>query len=145
MPVTAQAREAEGPAVPAPPLLPQGAAGKVPADRWTWRTPAGRAVSGAVGAAALGGAFALGGALEPAFWAALVAPDSVFFFGAKEPAPFARRYNTLHDPRIAAGLLAAGTALRSRRLLVAGLGWTAHIAIDRAFGFGRRRPDGAVH
>ncbi|GAA3233951.1 hypothetical protein GCM10020256_50450 [Streptomyces thermocoprophilus] len=54
-------------------------------------------------------------------------------------------YNRLHDPRVAAGLLATGALTASRTLLLAGLGWTVHIAADRAFGYGTRRADGAIH
>ncbi|MCK1822839.1 DUF4260 domain-containing protein, partial [Streptomyces sp. XM83C] len=43
------------------------------------------------------------------------------------------------DPRVRRVLTA------SRSLLLAGLGWTVHIAADRAFGYGTRRADGAIH
>ncbi|GAA2939082.1 DUF4260 family protein [Streptomyces enissocaesilis] len=137
------------PQAPSPRPVPSGE----PADRWTWRTPAGRALSAAVGVAALGSGFALGGAVGLPFWAALVAPDLVFLRKADPPATGPGRlppgtvgpYNTLHDPRLAAALLAAGVLTASRPLLLAGLGWTAHIAVDRACGFGLRRPDGAIH
>ncbi|MFF9273813.1 DUF4260 family protein [Streptomyces griseosporeus] len=124
-----------------------------PADRWTWRTPAGRALSGATAVAALGAGFALGGALSGAFWGSLIAPDLAFLRPSKlPPVPpgilppdNVGLYNGLHDPRVAAALLATGALTASRTLLLAGLGWTAHIAADRAFGYGLRRPDGAIH
>lgn len=131
----------------APPAAP------APADRWTWRTPAGRALSGATAVAAIGTGFALGGAVTLTFWASLIAPDVVFLRPSKLPPPppgilppdNVDLYNRLHDPRLAAGLLAAGVLTGSRTALLAGLGWTAHIAADRAFGYGLRRPDGAIH
>ncbi|WP_338696871.1 DUF4260 family protein [Streptomyces sp. Q6] len=125
----------------------------VPADGWTWRSPGGKLLSAAVGAAAFGTGVALGGVVSWPFWAALVAPDLAFLHkGATPPAgpghvspETVRVYNTLHDPRLAVGLVAAGALTASRPLLLAGLGWTTHIAVDRAFGFGTRRPDGAIH
>jgi hypothetical protein len=124
-----------------------------PADRWTWRTPAGRALSAATAVAALGTGIALGGAVTWTFWASLVAPDLVFLRPSKLP-PTAPGilppdnvdlYNRLHDPRVAGALLAGGVLTGSRQVLLAGLGWTVHIAADRAFGYGTRRPDGAIH
>ncbi|MEU0439724.1 MULTISPECIES: DUF4260 family protein [unclassified Streptomyces] len=138
---------------PTAPRRPAAPAGPAPADRWTWRTPAGRALSGATAIAAFGTGLALGGALSPAFWGSLVAPDLVFLRpSALPPVPpgilppdNVPLYNRLHDPRVAAGLLATGALTASRTLLLAGLGWTVHIAADRAFGYGTRRADGAIH
>ncbi|WP_369236293.1 DUF4260 family protein [Streptomyces sp. R21] len=124
-----------------------------PVDLWTWRSTAGRTLSAVTGAASFGTALALGGALSPTFWTSLIAPDFAFFHTGKTP-PVAPRhlppdmvplYNTLHDPRLAGALLAGGVLTASRTLLLAGLGWTTHIAVDRAFGYGKRRPDGAIH
>ncbi|MFF1698385.1 DUF4260 family protein [Streptomyces sp. NPDC058257] len=131
---------------PAPPT-------PVPADRWTWRTTTGRALSAVTGAAAFGTGLALGGAVGWTFWTALIAPDvALFHRGATPPAgpgrlspDSVRFYNTLHDPRLAGAVVAAGVLTANRPLLLAGLGWTTHIAVDRAFGFGFRRPDGAIH
>ncbi|MFE1956332.1 MULTISPECIES: DUF4260 family protein [Streptomyces] len=124
-----------------------------PVDRWTWRHPEGRLLSAAVGAAAFTTGLALGGAVSLPFWAALIAPDLAFLHRGKTPPAgpghvspdTVRLYNTLHDPRLAAGTVAAGALTASPALLLAGLGWTTHIAVDRAFGFGTRRPDGAIH
>jgi hypothetical protein len=131
---------------PAPPA-------SFPVDRWTWRTTTGRALSAATGAAAFGTGLALGGAVGWTFWTALVAPDAAFFHRGTTPSAgpghlspdTVRLYNTLHDPRLAGAVVVAGVLTANRRLLLAGLGWTTHIAVDRAFGFGMRRPDGAIH
>ncbi|WP_445529206.1 DUF4260 family protein [Streptomyces cyslabdanicus] len=133
------------------PPAPSGTA--APADRWTWRSPRGRMLSAAVGAATFGTGLAVGGVASLPFWVALAAPDLAFLHkGATSPPArghlspnTVRLYNTLHDPRLATGLIAAGVLTTSRPLLLAGLGWTTHIAMDRAVGFGIRRPDGAIH
>ncbi|MFD6167370.1 DUF4260 family protein [Streptomyces coeruleorubidus] len=124
-----------------------------PRDAWTWRSTPGRVLSAATGAAAFGTGIALGGAVGWAFWTSLVAPDIALLHRPETPPSGPGRlspdtvplYNTLHDPRLAASLLAAGVLTASRPLLLAGLGWTTHIAVDRAFGYGIRRPDGAIH
>lgn len=54
-------------------------------------------------------------------------------------------HNGLHNPVAPASVLALGLATLSQPLVVGGLGWFAHIALDRAFGFGLRRPDGHMH
>ncbi|MCX4586268.1 DUF4260 family protein [Streptomyces sp. NBC_01481] len=53
-----------------------------------------------------------------------------------------RPYNVLRSPAIPATLLAFAAATRGRPPAVAGFGWLAHIAVDHAFGYGPRRPDG---
>ena len=52
-------------------------------------------------------------------------------------------YNLLHHPVGPLSLLlAAGGGLVDRFWLVAGLAWAAHIALDRAVGYGLRTPEG---
>lgn len=139
---------------PAPGREPAAApASAAPRDAWTWRGTPGRVLSAAAGAAAFGAGLALGGAASGTFWACLVAPDAAFLHRPATPPSGPGRlspdtvplYNALHDPRLAAALLTAGVLTASRPLLLAGLGWTTHIAVDRAFGYGLRRPDGAIH
>ncbi|MBO1902429.1 DUF4260 family protein [Leucobacter weissii] len=63
-------------------------------------------------------------------------------------------YNFLHRPWLPIALIAAslilplpalGWGLRGGlELFLAGLAWLAHIAVDRAFGFGLRDPEGSI-
>ncbi|WP_246055744.1 DUF4260 family protein [Leucobacter komagatae] len=62
-------------------------------------------------------------------------------------------YNTMHNALIAVGVLAVGFAVFLLTgamdggvwaLGLAGLAWFVHIAVDRAFGFGRRDTDGSI-
>lgn len=125
----------------------------LPRDVWTWRSTPGRVLSAVTGAAAFGTGVALGGAVRWTFWTSLAAPDVAFLHRPRTPPSGPGRlspdtvplYNALHDPRPAAALLTVGVLTASRPLLLAGLGWTTHIAVDRAFGYGIRRPDGAIH
>lgn len=61
-----------------------------------------------------------------------------------------RFYNLMHAPILAMTLAAAGAILllllpaRPWGLALAGLAWMAHIAADRAFGYGLRAPDGSI-
>ena len=60
-----------------------------------------------------------------------------------------RFYNLMHAPILAIALAAAGAILlllpaRPWGLALAGLAWMAHIAADRAFGYGLRAPDGSI-
>jgi hypothetical protein len=60
-----------------------------------------------------------------------------------------RFYNLMHAPILAIALAAAGAIplllpARPWGLALAGLAWTAHIAADRAFGYGLRAPDGSI-
>ncbi len=136
----------------APPTF-AAAAPPVPQDIWTWRHPEGRLLSAAVGVGALTVATAIGGPLTWTFWAGLVGPDLAFLRGRGEPTPgpgYIPRstvglYNTLHRPWAPAATIALGLATLSQPLLVGGLGWLAHIALDRATGVGLRHPDGHIH
>ena len=135
------------------PASPQAAAFKRPWDVWTWDRPLGRALSGLLGAGALAAAVVLGGLAAWTFWVALLAPDIALFYDARNAGPAqgqlspraARLYNVLHHPALALGLIALGAATANQPLLVAGLGWFAHIALDRSLRFGPRRPDGRFH
>ncbi|WP_309227893.1 DUF4260 family protein, partial [Streptomyces lunaelactis] len=111
--------------------------------------PAGRALSGGIGIAALVTGARLGGARSRVLWTTAVLPDIALLYGiAAAPGferlpPYAvRPYNVLHSPAVPAVLLTLAAVTRSRRTAVAGLGWLGHIAVDRAFGYGPRRPDG---
>ena len=62
-------------------------------------------------------------------------------------------YNALHRPWAALVLLGVGAALTlstfgeataGRTIAAAGLAWVAHIAVDRASGYGLRDADGAI-
>lgn len=62
-------------------------------------------------------------------------------------------YNAMHAPVVpvvvlaAAGIAALSGAwglLGARGLLLAALAWAAHIALDRALGYGLREPDGTI-
>lgn len=84
--------------------------------------------------------------------AAAILPDVALigaFAGAGRLRPErVRFYNTLHTPLPAIGLVLAGAGLAigtgSRIALLIGVAWLAHIAIDRACGFGLRKPDGSI-
>ncbi|MQY11656.1 hypothetical protein SRB5_17750 [Streptomyces sp. RB5] len=116
---------------------------------WTYRAPAGRALSGLVGAAALAAGVAVGGRRSRVLWTTAVLPDVALLYGIAGAPTFetlpvyaVRPYNVLHSPAVPAALLTLAGATGSRRVTVAGLGWLAHIAVDRAFGYGPRNADG---
>lgn len=82
-------------------------------------------------------------------------PDVAFFVGAGQqhlqgalPRAAVRTYNTLHRVWIPLGLLAvsflaAGIAAEASAVGIAlAIAWLAHIALDRAFGYGLRNADG---
>lgn len=132
---------------------PPAAAFRRPWDAWTWQQPLGRGLSAVLCVGALTAATLLGGLSTWTFWAGLLAPDVALFYDARNGGPAqgqlspraARLYNALHHPGLALAALAAGAVTANRPLLVAGLGWFAHIAVDRALRFGPRRPDGRFH
>jgi len=102
----------------------------------------------AVWAAAVVGAFAIGGFAEPAVWAGFVLPDLPLLFGFTSsiaPGQLHPRavpsYNAVHALPGPA-LLAASSLLLGPAALAGALAWTAHIALDRAVGYGLRTPDG---
>jgi hypothetical protein len=107
-------------------------------------------VSGAVGAAALGAGARVGGVGSRTLWTCAVLPDAALLYGiASAPSfdPLPRYavlpYNLLHSPGVPLVLLGTARLLRSRGLCVAGLGWLGHIAVDHAWGYGPRHPDGS--
>ncbi|WP_431983481.1 DUF4260 family protein [Streptomyces qinglanensis] len=117
---------------------------------WTWRTPRGRILSGTVGAVALYTGVRLGGPRSRVLWTSAVLPDLALLHGiaaapAFDPLPryAVRSYNLLHSPGVPLLLLGTARALGSRPLRVAACGWLAHIAVDRAFGYGPRARDGS--
>jgi hypothetical protein len=118
---------------------------------WTYQAPAGRATSALVGVAALAAARALAGPRSTTLRVCAVAPDVALLIGVtaaptwKRLPPYAiGPYNALHSPAIPAALLLTAAARRHRGTTVAGLAWLAHIAIDRAFGYGPRDAQGFV-
>jgi hypothetical protein len=77
-------------------------------------------------------------------------PDLTFIAGIGQPhaprqlparaVPF---YNLAHHPLLPLALVvAASFSLLSPSWFVAGLSWLAHVAFDRAFGYGPRTPEG---
>lgn len=119
-----------------------------------------RAVLGAAGLALLGGTIAEmavhGGAVIWSGLLGLTGPDLAFAVGAgqsHEHGRLARRavpfYNVLHRPWLPLIMLAAvsfdGQASeQAAPYIAAALGWLAHIALDRALGFGLRAADGSI-
>ncbi len=109
--------------------------------------PLRRPLLAAGGLAALGGALALLGPWALPLW---LAPDLTFL--AALGAPFDRdgrlapravpAYNAAHALPGPVALAAAG-ALLGPVVLGLGLLWLSHVLLDRALGYGLRRPDGA--
>ncbi|MFI8852397.1 DUF4260 family protein [Streptomyces sp. 891-h] len=118
---------------------------------WSWRSPWGRVCSGTVGAVALCAGARLGGPRSRVLWTCAVLPDVALLYGiAAAPSAFdplpayaVRPYNVLHSPGVPLALFGAARLLGSRNLHVAACGWLAHIATDRACGYGPRAPDGS--
>lgn len=88
--------------------------------------------------------------------AAFVAPDLTFVIGAGQPAPKGSLptravpwYNTMHRMWIpltitsTVAIALAPLTLAGLAGFVGGLSWMAHIALDRAAGYGLRKPDGS--
>lgn len=117
------------------------------------RSPASRAVAGALALGLLGTSVAVVASTGAGWaWVAAVvmAPDVALFLGAGRglaPGQLHRRavplYNALHHPAGPAALAAlwAGGVV-GPGLLAAALAWGAHIAMDRAAGYGLRTRDG---
>lgn len=91
-----------------------------------------------------------------AFLTTFAAPDLTFVIGAGQPTQkghLAARavpwYNAMHRiwlPLAATaiiGVTLAPLAFGSLALFIGGLSWMAHIALDRAAGYGLRNPDGS--
>ena len=85
-----------------------------------------------------------------------VAPDLTFLIGAGQPVAHGHIatnavpwYNAMHRMSLplaltsAVGILLAPLSLGTLALFVGGLSWMAHIALDRAAGYGLRNPDGS--
>ncbi len=83
-------------------------------------------------------------------WVFLVMPDLALLYGmapglakGRLHPRAVRHYNLLHQPFLPALMcLAALLLLGGGPWLAGGLGWGAHIAIDRAVGYGLRTPEG---
>lgn len=81
--------------------------------------------------------------------AAAIAPDLALIgaFDPERPGRLrpsrVRVYNLAHTPGIPLALMLVG-ALTSAVLFVFAGAWLMHIAFDRAFGYGLRRPDGSI-
>jgi hypothetical protein len=83
-------------------------------------------------------------------WALLVAPDAALFLGigrglekGRLHPRAVRLYNALHRPAGPVALALASIWL-GQEWLAGALAWLAHIAIDRAVGYGLRDADGYV-
>jgi hypothetical protein len=111
--------------------------------------PLGRLAWAAVFAGSLGAALWLdAGAWQ--LWALLVAPDAALFVGigrGLEKGQLHPRavplYNALHRP-IGPAVLAIASIWLGQAWLVGALAWLAHIAIDRAVGYGLRDARGYI-
>jgi Domain of unknown function (DUF4260) len=90
-------------------------------------------------AAALAGAIVLAGAGTWQIWVLFVAPDLALLTVTRSVGP----YNALHSVPGPVILIAAALALASPAWVAGGLAWLAHIAMDRAVGYGLRNPDGS--
>ena len=80
---------------------------------------------------------------------AAVLPDVPLAFGAGRGlargqlhARAVPSYNAVHAPWGPLAVLAAASTFDSTLLLAVGLGWAAHIALDRSLGYGPRTPEG---
>lgn len=114
-----------------------------------------RAVYGVVGLLALAAAILEatrhGGATIAATAFFLTAPDLSMLVGASQATPkgyLAPRavpvYNAVHQLGPPLVVLAVFSIVPSTAGFAAGLAWLAHIAIDRAMGYGRRAADGSI-
>ena len=111
-----------------------------------WYLTAGLLLTVAVGAAVVASGVPLWIALTAA-----VAPDVALLAGMGAGLARGRLhpravplYNALHALPAPAALAAAGLALGQAPVAVAAAAWLAHIAFDRAAGYGLRRPDGSL-
>ncbi|MHA3685022.1 DUF4260 family protein [Leucobacter sp. HY1910] len=83
---------------------------------------------------------------------AAVAPDlaliGAFAGGGRLRPERVRFYNLMHSASLASATLTAGAVLAlltpQRWLLLVGLAWLTHIAVDRACGYGPREADGTI-
>ena len=114
-------------------------------DRLPWLA------AGLAALAAGAGAVAAGAGPWWVLAGAAVAPDLSFLAAVGAPFPERGRlapravpvYNLVHRPAGPAALAVVGVAgLVPSWTVVAGLGWLAHIAVDRASGYGLRAADG---
>ncbi|GGU99126.1 MULTISPECIES: DUF4260 family protein [Streptomycetaceae] len=129
---------------------PAPAPDRLPWDSWTWRHPVGRVLSAGLGLGALALGAALGGLTTWTYWVALLAPDTALFYDLANAGPemgqlspkAARLYNLLHHPALPAAVITLGVTTFGQPLVVGGLAWLAHVALDRSFGYGKRLPDG---
>jgi hypothetical protein len=77
------------------------------------------------------------------FFAALVlVPDLSMLAYARGPQVGARIYNAVHSSVVPLGLAVAGHLAGSDGVLLVGLVWLAHVAVDRTFGYGLKLPTG---
>lgn len=121
----------------------------------TWSKIAQRSLYGVVGllafAAAVLEATTHGGATIATAVLFLTAPDLSMLVGASTPKPKGYLapqavpvYNAVHRLAGPIALLAVFSVVPSSAGFAAGLAWLAHIAIDRAAGYGPRRSDGSI-
>ena len=85
------------------------------------------------------------GAFGFSWWllaALLLVPDLSMLAYARGPQFGARVYNAVHSSVLPLGLAVAGHLARSDGVLLVGLVWLGHVAVDRAFGYGLKLPTG---
>ncbi|MFN0114716.1 MAG: DUF4260 family protein [Paracoccaceae bacterium] len=96
----------------------------------------------ALGLATAAAAYALTGGSWLLFAALFLTPDLAMLAYLRGPRFGAALYNLAHWAPPAAALAAAGYAWAHPVLLHLGLIWLAHIAFDRALGYGLKLPSG---
>jgi len=74
------------------------------------------------------------------FAALLLLPDLSMLAYARGPQFGARVYNAAHSSVVPLGLALAGHLARSDGVLLVGLVWLGHVAVDRAMGYGLKLP-----
>ncbi len=115
------------------------------------RTPVFRLAALAAAVGLFVGALAVAGASTWQLWALLVAPDIALLLGLApglergQLHPRAvRLYNALHAPAGPLALAAVALLAGDDAWLAGALAWGAHIAIDRAAGYGPRDRQGFI-
>lgn len=76
------------------------------------------------------------------FAALVLLPDLSMLAYARGPRFGARAYNLVHTSVLPFALALVGFFWSSDAALAAGLAWLAHIGLDRAVGYGLKRPTG---
>jgi hypothetical protein len=79
------------------------------------------------------------------FFVLLLVPDLSLLAYLVNPAFAARVYNVVHSYTLPAALAAVALAMNQPHVLPYALIWSAHIALDRALGFGLKYPEAFGH